>query len=153
MIVTLVLLGRLLEARARGKTSQAIKRLMKLTPAIAHVVRNGSEVELPVAEVIWGDLMVIRPGERIPTDGVVVDGHSAVDESMLTGESLLPVPGSCRAKSLQGPSMSAAVSLLKPPAWGRKPPWARSSGWWEEAQGSKAPIQRFADKVASILFR
>ncbi len=98
MIITLVLLGRLLEAKARGKTSQAIKRLMKLAPATAHVIRNGTEVEIPIAQVVHGDLMVIRPGERIPTDGMVEAGHSSVDESMLTGESL-PItkePGSER---------------------------------------------------------
>ena len=149
MIVTLVLLGRLLEARARGKTSQAIKRLMKLTPATAHVIRNGSEVEVPVAEVIWGDLMVIRPGERIPTDGVVVDGHSAVDESMLTGESL-PVAKEAASEVFAGTINVSGSFTFRATRVGSETALGQIIRLVEEAQGSKAPIQRFADKVASI---
>ncbi|UCG80011.1 MAG: copper ion binding protein, partial [Desulfobacterales bacterium] len=88
MIITLILLGRLLEAKAKGKTSMAIKRLMGLKPKTARVVRDGKEVDIPVEAVVKGDLILVRPGEKIPTDGVVVSGSSSVDESMLTGESI-----------------------------------------------------------------
>jgi len=88
MIITLILLGRLLETKARGKTSMAIKRLMGLKPKTARVIRNGQEVDIPVEAVMKGDLIVVRPGEKIPTDGVIASGASSVDESMLTGESV-----------------------------------------------------------------
>ena len=88
MIVTLVLLGRLLELKARGRTSDAIKKLVKLTPKTARVIRDGSEMDIPVEEVLPGDNILVRPGGRIPTDGTVVSGQSSVNESMLTGESM-----------------------------------------------------------------
>src|SRR3989442_4567220 len=88
VVITLVLLGRWLEARARGRTSDAIRRLVSLAPRSARVLRDGREVDIPTSDVIMGDLVRIRPGERIPVDGIVVEGSSAVDESMLTGESL-----------------------------------------------------------------
>ncbi len=87
-IIALILLGRTLESRARAKASEAIRRMMDLQPPTARVLRSGSEVEIPVAEVLPGDVLVVRPGERVPVDGTVRDGESAVDESMLTGESL-----------------------------------------------------------------
>jgi Cu+-exporting ATPase len=96
MIITLILLGRLLEARARGKTSMAIKRLMGLKPKTARVIRDGKEIDIPIEAVMKGDLILVRPGEKVPTDGVIVSGSSSIDESMLTGESI-PVakePGS-----------------------------------------------------------
>src|SRR5215472_10191894 len=88
VVITLVVLGRWLEARARGRTSEAIRRLVSLAPRTARAVREGREVDVPTAEVGVGDLVRIRPGERIPVDGIVVEGASTVDESMLTGESL-----------------------------------------------------------------
>ena len=149
MIITLVLLGRLLEARARGKTSQAIKRLMKLTPATARVIRGGAETEVPVAQVVCGDLMVIRPGERIPTDGVVVDGHSVVDESMLTGESL-PISKEAASEVFAGTINVSGSFTFRATRVGSETALGQIIRLVEEAQGSKAPIQRFADKVASI---
>ena len=149
MIITLVLLGRLLEARARGKTSQAIKRLMKLTPATARVVRGGTEIDVPVAQVVCGDLILIRPGERIPTDGVVVDGHSTVDESMLTGESL-PISKERESEVFAGTMNVSGGFTFRSTRVGSETALGQIIRLVEEAQGSKAPIQRFADKVASI---
>jgi Cu+-exporting ATPase len=88
LIITLIKLGKLLEARAKGDTSEALKRLMGLRPKTATVVRDGAETEVPVSRVVVGDTVIVRPGERLPVDGLVVEGRSAVDESMLTGESL-----------------------------------------------------------------
>jgi Cu+-exporting ATPase len=149
MIVTLVLLGRLLESKARGKTSQAIKRLMKLAPAAAHVIRNGIEVEIPKEQVIHGDLILIRPGERIPTDGIVESGHSSVDESMLTGESL-PITKEPGSEVFAGTINASGSFTFKATRVGSETALAQIIRLVEEAQGSKAPIQRFADKVASI---
>ncbi|MCA9992684.1 MAG: HAD-IC family P-type ATPase, partial [Anaerolineales bacterium] len=88
MIITLIVLGKLLEARAKGRTSEAIKKLMGLRAKTARVVRQDALVDIPIEEVVRGDIVVVRPGEKIPVDGLVVDGHSSVDESMITGESL-----------------------------------------------------------------
>jgi len=149
VIITLIILGKYLEARAKGRTSEAIKRLMGLAPKTARVIRDGAEVEVPVGEVRVGDVVVVRPGERIPVDGVVVEGQSAVDESMLTGESL-PVekgPGS--------PVVGATVNkqgLLKFQATqvGKGTVLAQIVRMVEQAQGSKAPIQRLADRVSAV---
>ncbi len=149
MIITLVLLGRLLEAKARGKTSQAIKKLMKLAPAAAHVIRNGAEIEVPIAQVIHGDLILIRPGERIPTDGIVEAGHSSVDESMLTGESL-PVTKEPGGEVFAGTINTSGSFTFRATRVGSETALAQIIRLVEEAQGSKAPIQRFADKVAAI---
>ncbi|MHC1743461.1 MAG: heavy metal translocating P-type ATPase [Syntrophobacteraceae bacterium] len=149
MIVTLVLLGRLLEARARGKTSQAIKRLMKLAPKTARVRRDGQEVDLSIEEVIPGDLVVVRPGERIATDGRVEFGSSSVDESMLTGESL-PVEKVVGSDVFAGTINSSGSFEFRANRVGAETALAQIIRMVEEAQGSKAPVQRFADKVASI---
>jgi P-type Cu+ transporter len=149
MIITLVLLGRLLEAKARGKTSEAIKKLMKLAPATAHVTRSGIEVEIPVAQVTHGDLILIRPGERIPTDGIVESGYSSVDESMLTGESL-PVAKEPGNEVFAGTINASGSFTFTATKVGAETALAQIIRLVEEAQGSKAPIQRFADKVASI---
>ncbi|GLI36256.1 heavy metal translocating P-type ATPase [Desulforhabdus amnigena] len=149
MIVTLVLLGRLLEMKARGRTSEAIKKLMKLTPKTALVLRNGEELEVPVEEVVRGDVIVVRPGGRIPTDGVVESGNSSVDESMLTGESL-PVAKELGSEVLAGTVNQSGSFTFKATKVGAETALAQIIRLVEEAQGSKAPIQRFADKVASI---
>ena len=88
IIITLIVLGKLLEARAKGRTSEAIKKLMGLRPKTARVIRDGVQKDIPIEEVIVGDMVIVRPGEKIPVDGRVIDGRSAVDESMITGESL-----------------------------------------------------------------
>ena len=147
IIITLVLLGKLLEAAARGRTSEAIKKLMGLVPKTARVIRNGQELEIAVAEVVPGDVVIVRPGERIPVDGQVLEGHSAVDESMLTGESL-PV------EKEPGDAVTGATinknGLLKFRAekTGKDTVLARIIRLVEEAQGSKAPIQRLADVIS-----
>ena len=148
VIITLIRLGKFLEARAKGRTSEAIKKLMGLRAKTARIVREGTEMEVPVDDVRVGDLVLVRPGEKIPVDGVVVDGHSAVDESMLTGESL-PVE-----KGPGDPVIGATLNklgLLKFEATkvGKETALAQIVRLVEEAQGSKAPIQKLADQVSA----
>ncbi len=149
MIVTLVLLGRLLELKARGRTSDAIKKLMKLSPKTARVIRAGAEMDIPVEAVLQGDLIVVRPGGRLPTDGNVVSGESTVDESMLTGESM-PVSKKPGDEAYAGTINQSGSFGFKATRVGAQTALAQIIRLVEEAQGSKAPIQRFADKVASI---
>lgn len=149
MIVALVLLGRLLEAKARGKTSQAIQRLMGLRPTTARIVRDGVEKEVLVEAVEAGDLVRIRPGERIPVDGDVVEGISAVDESMLTGESL-PVDKAPGDGVFAGTVNGFGALMVRAARVGADTSLARIIRLVEEAQGSKAPIQRLADRVAAV---
>lgn len=149
MIVSLVLLGRLLEAKAKGETFSAIRKLMGLKPKTARVIRNGNENDIPLEEVVVGDTIVVRPGERIPTDGVVISGMSAVDESMLTGESI-PVAKEKGSEVFAGTVNQTGSFTFHATKVGKETALARIIRLVEEAQGSKAPIQRFADKVASI---
>ena len=149
VIITLILLGRLLEARAKGRTSEAIRKLIGLQAKTARVERDGSEVEVPIGEVVVGDIAVVRPGERIPVDGVVVDGYSSVDESMLTGESM-PVEKSVGDQVFGGTINKVGSFKLRATRIGKDTALAQIIRLVEEAQGSKAPIQRLADKVASI---
>jgi hypothetical protein len=148
-VITLVLMGKILEARAKAKTSAAIEALMKLQPQTAHVERGGQLVELPVAHLIPGDIVVVRPGEAVPVDGEVLSGNSSANEAMLTGESLpvAKVPGNtvyaatvngdgllrCQATGVGAHTLLAGIIHLV-----------------EQAQGSKAPVQRLADQVAAI---
>lgn len=149
VIITLIVLGKFLEARAKGQTSEAIKRLMGLKPRTARVVRDGGEVEIPIDEVVVGDIVVVRPGEKVPVDGAVVEGYSSVDESMLTGESL-PVD--------KGPGDAVIGATLNKQGFfkfratkvGKETALAQIIHLVEEAQGSKAPIQRLADRVSAI---
>lgn len=149
VIITLIRLGKFLEARAKGRTSEAIKKLMSLRAKTAHVVREGRDLEVPVDEVRVGDVVLVRPGEKIPVDGVVIEGRSAVDESMLTGESL-PVE-----KKPGEPVIGATLNklgLLKFEATkvGKETALAQIIKLVEDAQGSKAPIQKLADQVSAI---
>ena len=149
VIITLIKLGKYLEAGARGRTSEAIKKLMGLKPKTAHIIRAGLEIEIPVDEVKVGDLVLVRPGEKFPVDGVVVEGHSSADESMLTGESL-PVeknPG----KSVIGATLNK-LGFIKFEAVkvGKETALAQIIHLVEEAQGSKAPIQKLADQIAAV---
>lgn len=149
MILTLITLGKFLEKRSKGKTSQAINRLMDLAPKTAHVLRDGSEVEIPVEEVRVGDHIVVRPGQSIPVDGVVVEGSSAVDESALTGESL-PVdkgPGDKVAAASMNRSGAFTFEALRV---GEDTTLAQMIRLVEEAAASKAPIAKLADKVAGV---
>ncbi|MGO9568275.1 MAG: heavy metal translocating P-type ATPase [Desulfomonilaceae bacterium] len=149
MIITLILLGRFLEARAKGKTSAAIKRLMGLKPKTARVIKDGREMDIPIELVTTGDVILVRPGEKIPTDGVVLSGVSAVDESMLTGESI-PV-GKEVGSEVFGATINKTGSFtFRATKVGAETALAQIIRLVEEAQGSKAPIQRVADRVASI---
>jgi len=147
VIITLILFGRLLEARAKGRTSEAIKKLIGLRPRTARVIRDGLEADLPVASVIVGDIVVVRPGEKIPVDGVVTRGRSAVDESMITGESL-PV-GKAEGDEVIGATLNKTGSFeFRAMKVGKATVLAQIIRLVEEAQGSKAPIQRLADVIA-----
>ena len=148
-VITLVVLGRWLEARARGRTSEAIRRLVSLAPRTARLVRDGRDVDVATAEVLVDDLVRIRPGERIPVDGVVVEGASAVDESMLTGESL-PVEKAPGSKVAAGTVNRTGSFVFRTTRVGRETTLARIIHLVEEAQGSRAPIQRLADRVAAV---
>ena len=149
LLMTFLVTGRWLEARARGGTSEAIRRLVALAPRTARVVRAGREDDVPIADVVVGDLLRVRPGERVAVDGDVVEGASSVDESMLTGESL-PVtkePGS----SVVGGSVNRTGSFtFRATRVGAATVLAQIIRLVEEAQGSKAPIQRLADRVAGV---
>lgn len=146
-IVALILLGRTLEARARAKASAAIRRMMGLQPPTAHVLRNGAEVETAVAEVRPGDTVVVRPGERIPVDGTVLDGDSAVDESMLTGESL-PVDKRPGAGVLAGTVNRSGSFRYEAKTVGRGTVLQQMIALVKQAQGSRAPVARLADVVS-----
>ncbi len=149
VIITLIKLGKFLEARAKGRTSEAIKKMMGLRAKTARVIRSGLEVEVPVDDVRVGDVVLVKPGEKIPVDGVVIEGRSAIDESMLTGESL-PV------EKKQGDSVIGAtlnkLGMLKFEATkvGKETALAQIIKLVEDAQGSKAPIQKLADQVSAI---
>ena len=149
VIITLIKLGKLLEVRAKDRTGAAIKKLMGLQAKTARVVRNGEEVDIPIEQVVVGDVAIVRPGERIPVDGVIIEGNSAIDESMLTGESI-PVD-----KGKGDPVIGATINKqgrLKFEAHkvGAETALAQIIRLVQEAQGSKAPIQRLADRVASV---
>src|SRR5690554_1017498 len=146
VIVVLVLLGRYLEARAKGRTSEAIKRLVSLQPAVAQVLRDGRTVEVPIAEVGAGDLVAVRPGERVPVDGEVVEGASWVDESMITGEPV-PVEKTAGSEVVGGPVNQKGADTLRATAVGGQTVLARIIQLVEQAQGSKLPIQAMVDKV------
>ncbi len=148
IVISLVLLGRLLEARAKGQTSEAIRSLMVLQPKTARVVRDGVETDVPIDEVALGDILVVRPGERIAVDGEVTEGTSAVDESMLTGESL-PVEKSV-GSPVYGATMNKVGSFhFRATRIGKDTALANIIRLVQEAQGSQAPIQRLVDRVAS----
>ena len=149
IIITLVLLGKLLEAVAKGRTSEAIKRLIGLQPKTARVLRSGEEVDIPIAEVQVGEVVLVRPGEKIPVDGEIINGSSAVDESMITGES---IPAE---KAAGDPVIGATINTFgafsfKASKVGKDTVLAQIIRVVEEAQGSKPPIQRLADRVAGI---
>jgi P-type Cu+ transporter len=149
VILTLITLGKLLEARAKGRTSEAIKKLMGLAPKTATLLRNGDEIEVPVDEVAVGDLLVVRPGERVPVDGVVVEGRSSVDESMLTGESL-PVTKEVGSQVIGATVNRHGRLIVEAQHVGAQTALAQIIRLVEQAQGSKAPIQRIADQVSSV---
>lgn len=148
-LITFVALGKFLEAKAKGKTSEAIEKLMGLAPKTARVMRNGQPMDIPVEQVIIGDLVVVRPGERIPVDGEVASGYSAVDESILTGESL-PVEKQIGSKVYTATINKTGSFEFKTTKVGADTALSQIVKLIEDAQGSKAPIQGFADKISSI---
>ncbi len=149
LIITLIKLGKLLELRAKGETGSAIRELMELRPPLARRVREGTEEEVPVDEVVTGDVLVVRPGERVPVDGVLVDGHSTLDESMLTGESL-PVEKEAGDEVVGGTVNRTGSFRMRATRVGADTALAQVVRMVREAQGSKAPIQRLADRVAAV---
>ncbi len=148
-IIGLVLLGRWLEARAKGQTSAAVRSLLDLRPKLARVLEDGTEYEIPVRAVQAGDIVVVRPGEQVPVDGEVVEGHSAVDESMLTGESV-PVDKQPGAAVFGATMNTTGVLRLRATAVGADSALARIIALVEEAQTSRAPVQALADRISSV---
>ena len=149
LIITLIKLGKLLEARAKGQTGEAIRRLIGLRPKTARVLRDGTEVDVPIAQVRVGDMIVVRPGERMPVDGVVISGHSAVDESMLTGEPL-PVDKGPGDEVIGATINEQGMLTFEATRVGAETALAQIIRLVQQAQGSKAPIQRLADRVAAV---
>jgi Cu+-exporting ATPase len=149
LLMTFLVLGRWLEARARGGTSEAIRQLVALRPRTARVLRGRQEEDIPIGDVVVGDLLRVRPGERIAVDGEIVEGASTVDESMLTGESL-PVEKGPGATVVGGSVNRTGSFTFRATRVGKDTVLARIVRLVEEAQGSRAPIQRLADRVASV---
>jgi Cu+-exporting ATPase len=148
VIITLIVLGKLLEVRAKGRTSEAIKKLMGLQAKTARVVRGGVEMDIPIAEVQHGDIVMVRPGEKIPVDGRVVDGHSAVDESMITGESM-PVDKKVGDAVIGATLNKQGLLKFEATKVGKETALAQIIRMVEQAQGSRAPIQRVVDQVSA----
>jgi len=148
VIIVLIKLGKLLEARARGRTSEAIKKLMGLQAKTARIIRDGREMEVPVEDVLVGDVVSVRPGEKIPVDGVVIEGRSSVDESMLTGESL-PVEKSPGAQVIGATMNKLGLIKFEATKIGKETALAQIIRLVEEAQGSKAPIQKLVDRISN----
>ncbi len=149
VIITLILVGRYLEALAKGRTSEAIKALVRLQAKTARVMRDGEEQEIAISEVAPGDLVVLRPGERLPVDGVVIEGASFVDESMISGE---PIPAEKRpgAEVVSGTVNGAGSFTFRATRVGAETVLSQIIRMVEEAQGSKPPIQQLADRVAAV---
>ena len=148
-IITLIKIGKLLEVRAKGKTSEAIKALMGLQAKTARIERDGVEIDIPIDQVQVGDRVIVRPGEKVPVDGVVINGHSAVDESLLTGESL-PVDKKVGDEVIGATINKEGLLKIEATKVGRETALAQIIRLVETAQGSKAPIQALADKVSAI---
>ena len=149
MITALILMGRLLEARAKSRTSDAMKKLMGLAPKTARVIRGDRESDIPIEQVIAGDSVVVRPGEKIPVDGIILEGSSTIDESMLTGESI-PVTRQAGDEIIGATLNKTGSFTFRATKVGSETVLAQIIKLVEDAQGSKAPVQRLADKVAGI---
>jgi Cu+-exporting ATPase len=149
IIITLVLLGKYFEAVAKGKTSEAIRKLAALQAKTARVVREGVEVDIPIEEVEIGDIVIVRPGEKVPVDGRIVEGHSSLDESMLTGESI-PVDKQIGDMVFGATINKFGTFKLEATRIGKETALAQIIKMVEDAQGSKAPIQKIADQVAGV---
>ena len=149
VIITLILMGRLLEAGAKSKTTSAIKKLVGLQPKTAFIIKNNKETEIKIEDVTEGDLIIVRPGGRIPVDGVITEGSSSIDESMISGESI-PVDKFINDRVTGGTIDLNGSITFKATAVGKNTVIAQIIKYVEEAQGSKAPIQKLADKIAAV---
>ncbi|RIK32550.1 MAG: heavy metal translocating P-type ATPase [Anaerolineae bacterium] len=149
IIIALILLGRILEARAKGQTSEAIRKLMGLQAKTARVIRDGQEIDIPVNDVIVNDIILVRPGEKVPVDGKITEGHSTLDESMVTGESI-PVDKKVGDEVIGATINRTGAFKFLATKVGRETMLSQIIKLVEDAQASKAPIQRLADKVTSI---
>lgn len=149
MILTLITVGKYLEARAKTQTGNAIRQLLDLRPKTAHVIRNNEEQEIPVAKVLLGDIIIVRPGEKIPVDGVLTEGKSTVDESLITGESL-PAAKSVGDNIIGGAINKTGSFKFKTTAIGKNTALAQIVKLVQDAQSSRAPVQDLADKISSI---
>jgi Cu+-exporting ATPase len=149
VIITLILLGKVLEARAKKKTNTAIEKLIELKPKEAIIIENGNEIRVHIDDLIVGNNVVVKPGEKIPADGVVIEGFSTVDESMITGESI-PIEKMMNSKVIGGTINKNGTFVFEIKAIGDNSILGQIIRMVEEAQGSKAPIQKLADKVASV---
>jgi Cu+-exporting ATPase len=149
VIITLILLGKYLEAVAKGRTSEAIKKLLGLQAKTARVIRNGKEEDIPIEEVVAGDIIIVRPGEKIPVDGKITDGYSSVDESMLTGESI-PVEKKVGDEVIGATINRTGTFKFEATKVGKDTVLSQIIKMVEEAQGSKAPIQELADKISGV---
>jgi P-type Cu+ transporter len=149
IIIALILLGRILEARAKGQTSEAIRKLMGLQAKTARVIRDGQEVDIPVNNVVVDDIVLVRPGEKVPVDGQIIEGHSTLDESMVTGESI-PVDKKVGDEVIGATINRTGAFKFRAIKVGKETMLSQIIKLVEDAQGSKTPIQRMADKVTSI---
>ncbi len=149
LLFVFIILGKYLEAVTKGKTSEALKKLIGLQAKTALVVRNSKELKIPIEEVIVGDIVIVKPGEKIPVDGLVVEGHSSVDESMITGESI-PVEKSVNDKVVGATINQKGMLKFKTTKIGKDTVLSQIIKLVEEAQGSKAPIQKLADQVSAV---
>ena len=149
VIITLILLGKTFEAVAKGKTSEAIKKLMGLQPKTARVVKDGVEMDIPIEKLEIGDIVVVRPGERVPVDGIIVEGNSALDESMITGESI-PIDKGVGDEVIGATINKFGAFKFKAMKIGKDTVLSQIIKLVEDAQGSKAPVQRLADKISGI---
>ncbi len=148
ILITLVLLGKYLETLAKGKTSQAIAKLVKMGAKTATVIRKGKEMNISIEEVVVGDIVMVKPGEKIPVDGIIIEGHSSIDESLVTGESM-PI-GKKKGDTVIGSTINKQGAFtFKATKVGKDTTLARIVKLIEDAQGKKAPIQRFADQVSA----
>jgi Cu+-exporting ATPase len=148
VIVTLILTGRLLEHLSKGRASEAVRRLMDLQPRLAHVLRENQEIEIPVEQIVADDIFIVRPGEKIPVDGILVEGHSSVDQSMITGESI-PVEKNVGDEVIGATINKTGMLKAKATKVGQDTTLAQIVKLVEEAQIGRAPIQRLADRVAA----
>ncbi|MGB3977585.1 MAG: heavy metal translocating P-type ATPase, partial [Tepidanaerobacteraceae bacterium] len=149
VVITLITFGKYLEAVAKGRTSEAIKKLMGLAPKTARVIRGSEEIDIPIEEVEVGDIVVVRPGEKIPVDGVITEGYSSVDESMLTGESI-PVEKHVGDEVVGATINKTGTFKFKATKVGKDTVLSQIIKLVEEAQGSKAPIQKLADQISGV---